>query len=85
MISATGPGIEQQPVSLGGREVTRIDYGDDGAKDYLVTSGDAVIVAGKGHETTQSFADRVEPLDDRLVAIRALETLGWRGRKHAGA
>ena len=47
--------------------------------------GDVVLLAGKGHETTQTFADRVEPFDDRLVAIRALESLGWRGRKHAGA
>jgi UDP-N-acetylmuramoyl-L-alanyl-D-glutamate--2,6-diaminopimelate ligase len=47
--------------------------------------GDVVLIAGKGHETTQSFADRIEPFDDRLVAARVLEDLGWRGRKHAGA
>jgi UDP-N-acetylmuramoyl-L-alanyl-D-glutamate--2,6-diaminopimelate ligase len=47
--------------------------------------GDIVLITGKGHETTQSFAGRIEPFDDRLVAARILESLGWRGRKHAGA
>jgi UDP-N-acetylmuramoyl-L-alanyl-D-glutamate--2,6-diaminopimelate ligase len=46
-------------------------------------SGDVVILAGKGHETTQTFLDHVEPFDDRRAAERALDELGWHGRRHA--
>ncbi|PWG73565.1 hypothetical protein DF186_22415, partial [Enterococcus hirae] len=34
--------------------------------------GDVVVIAGKGHEATQEFADRTEPFDDRLVAAALL-------------
>jgi UDP-N-acetylmuramoyl-L-alanyl-D-glutamate--2,6-diaminopimelate ligase len=35
-------------------------------------SGDIILIAGKGHETTQQFADRVIDFDDRKIASKAL-------------
>ena len=36
-------------------------------------SGDVVIIAGKGHEATQEFADHIIEFDDRVVARQCLE------------
>jgi UDP-N-acetylmuramoyl-L-alanyl-D-glutamate--2,6-diaminopimelate ligase len=42
----------------------------EGAKE-----GDVVVIAGKGHETGQEFADHTIPFDDRVVAREELSTL----------
>ena len=39
---------------------------------------DIVLIAGKGAEQGQEFADRTEPFDDRESAREALRTLGAR-------
>jgi UDP-N-acetylmuramoyl-L-alanyl-D-glutamate--2,6-diaminopimelate ligase len=49
------------------RRIAIADAINDGA------TGDVIVIAGKGHETGQEFADRTIPFDDRAVAREALE------------
>ena len=37
--------------------------------------GDVVLIAGKGHEQGQTFADRVVPFDDYTVACEILREM----------
>ena len=39
------------------------------------SGGDVVLIAGKGHEQGQVFADHTDPFDDREVARSALAAL----------
>ena len=40
-------------------------------------AGDVFVIAGKGHEQGQQFADRTIDFDDRSVARAGLAALGW--------
>ncbi|MEA2461451.1 MAG: UDP-N-acetylmuramoyl-L-alanyl-D-glutamate--2,6-diaminopimelate ligase [Actinomycetota bacterium] len=45
----------------------------------LASPDDMVVIAGKGHETGQQFADHTIDFDDRIVARRELAKHGWDG------
>jgi UDP-N-acetylmuramoyl-L-alanyl-D-glutamate--2,6-diaminopimelate ligase len=40
--------------------------------------GDVIVIAGKGHETTQTIGDTATPFDDRAVAREVLAQLNGR-------
>jgi hypothetical protein len=60
-LSASGAGVTQEDVELGGRTVTRIDYGDDGAKDYVVSGDGAIIVVTSADEALATSAIEALP------------------------
>lgn len=45
----------------------------------MAKPGDIVLIAGKGHETYQEFAETVIPFDDGWHARQALEAMGFGG------
>jgi len=49
----------------------------------IAREGDTVLIAGKGHETYQEFADTVVPFNDREVVERYFEQFGFRWKRCA--
>ncbi|HSP19085.1 MAG TPA: hypothetical protein VLQ79_06210 [Myxococcaceae bacterium] len=43
-LTASGPGVTQSEVTLNGKTWTRVDYGDEGMKDYILAAEPKVIV-----------------------------------------
>lgn len=70
--------------------IARIEEGFGGRRNYdvvedrtqaietalrMARDGDIVLIAGKGHETTQEFANTIVPFDDRQVARGILQAM----------
>jgi UDP-N-acetylmuramoyl-L-alanyl-D-glutamate--2,6-diaminopimelate ligase len=67
------PGADE-PVEIAGRR-RAIEHAVAWAR-----SGDALLLAGKGHEGVQMVGESAVPFDDREEAAKALETRGFGGR-----
>ena len=72
--------LEQMQEGL--RDPGRVELVPDRARAIRLAldgaaAGDLVLIAGKGHETTQTIGEDVLPFDDRLVAREALGEMGY--------
>ena len=71
IISGIVSGMDGQPELIEPDRRRAIRHAMAGARE-----GDVLLIAGKGHETTQTIADEVFDFDDRVVAREELHRLG---------
>ena len=74
------PGVIISEIAPGFGESARFEIEENREKAIfrafrMARAGDTVLVAGKGHETTQEVGSTISPFDDREVARRLLENL----------
>jgi UDP-N-acetylmuramoyl-L-alanyl-D-glutamate--2,6-diaminopimelate ligase len=68
------------PAGRGAKVLSIVDRRDAIARALeMARPGAAVVIAGKGHETTQTLRDRTIPFDDRQVVRDILRPLSVRG------
>jgi len=73
IIDATLAGIEPRY-----RGAVRVEPDRHAAIELAIRGarpGDVIVIAGKGHETTQTIGDTATPFDDRAVAREVLAGL----------
>ena len=47
-LPGSGAGVTRDEATVGGRDVTRIDYGDGQGLDYVLVNGDRVFIVSTG-------------------------------------
>ncbi|MFH1474781.1 MAG: hypothetical protein ABIG85_02875 [Chloroflexota bacterium] len=60
-LSGSTPGVTTATVTLGGRELTKVTYGDQGAASYVRATGEAVFVIETSDETLASAVAALLP------------------------
>ncbi len=60
-LPASSAGVTRETATVGGREVTKIDYGDGGPLDYVLVSGDQAFIVSTGDASLAAEALKALP------------------------
>ena len=60
-LPGSGAGVTKDEATVGGRDVTRIDYGDGQGLDYVLVTGDRVFIVSTGDAAVAAEALKALP------------------------